>query len=46
MYRIFYIIEDNVVRVLLIGVEHKDDCDKYLKQLTKKKIKQLSLENS
>lgn len=46
MFRIFYLVQDNEVKVLLIGLEHKDECDKYLKQLTKDKIKQLIEENS
>lgn len=45
MYRIFYVVEDYQVRVLLLSIEHKDECDKYLKQLTTDKIKQLSFEN-
>jgi len=35
MYRIFYVIDDNVVKV----------CDKYLRSLTKEKIKQIIGEN-
>jgi mRNA-degrading endonuclease RelE of RelBE toxin-antitoxin system len=42
MYRIFYIVEDSRVRVLLLGLEHKDETDKFLRQLTKDKIKQIS----
>jgi len=45
MYRIFYVIDDNVVKVLLLDVEHKDECDKYLRSLTKEKIKQIIGEN-
>ena len=46
MYRIFYIVEQNKVRVLLLTVEHKDETDKYLRQLTSTRIKELSNENS
>ena len=46
VYRIFYVIEDNQVRILFLSVEHKDECDKYLKQLTSNKIKQLFEGNS
>ena len=45
MYRIFYIIEKQKVKVLFIGLEHKDECDKYLKQLTKNKLNSLLDEN-
>jgi len=45
VYRIFYLVEGHKVRVLLLGVEHKDECDKYLRKLTSEKIKQLSQEN-
>ena len=45
MYRIFYVVEEHQVRVLLLTVEHKDETDKYLRQLTSDKIKQLSFEN-
>lgn len=44
-YRIFYVVQDYEVRILFLGVEHKDECDKYLRQLTADKIRQLSLEN-
>jgi len=46
MYRIFYVVEDYNVRVLLLSVEHKDETDKYLRNLTTEKIKQLLEENS
>ena len=46
MFRIFYLVQENEVKVLLIGLEHKDECDRYLKQLTKNKIRQLIEENS
>lgn len=45
MYRIFYVVRDNQVRVLLLTVEHKDKTDKYLRRLTSDKIKQLFDEN-
>jgi len=44
MYRIFYVVEDFKVRILLLTIEHKDECNKYLRQLSLDKIKQL-LEN-
>jgi len=45
MYRIFYAIDDHKISVLFIGVEHKDECDKYLRGLTNEKIKSLIEEN-
>jgi len=45
MYRIFYTVHDYEIKVLFLTVEHKDECDKFLKQLTSEKIKQLSEEN-
>lgn len=41
MYRIFYIVDANRIKILFIGVEHKDECDKYLKQLTPERINEL-----
>jgi len=41
MYRIFYIVDHNRIKILFIGVEHKDECDKYLKHLTQEKINEL-----
>jgi len=41
MYRIFYIVDNHRIKILFIGVEHKDECDKYLKQLTPEKINEL-----
>ena len=40
-YRIFYVVQEYKVKVLFIGVEHKDECDKFLKQLTSEKINEL-----
>ncbi len=45
MYRIFYAVQEYQVKVLLLTVEHKDETDKYLRQLTAEKIKGLSQEN-
>ena len=45
-YRIFYVVQDFEIRILFLSVEHKDECDKYLRQLTSDKIRLLSLENS
>jgi mRNA-degrading endonuclease RelE of RelBE toxin-antitoxin system len=45
MYRIFYVVQDSKVKVLMIGMEHKDECDKFLRSLTKNKINELLEEN-
>ena len=37
MYRIFYVIEELKIKVLVLAIEHKDETDKYLKQLNKNK---------
>ena len=38
MYRIFYVVEEDRVRVLVLAIEHKDDTDRYLRQLDKEDI--------
>lgn len=38
MYRIFYIIEESSIKVLVLAIEHKDNTDKYLRKLTKEEI--------
>jgi len=39
MYRIFYVIEEKQIKVLVLAIEHKDETDKYLRQLDKEEIK-------
>ncbi|MBS3079453.1 type II toxin-antitoxin system RelE/ParE family toxin [Candidatus Pacearchaeota archaeon] len=39
MYRIFYVVEESQVKVLVLALEHKDNTDKYLRQLDKEDIK-------
>lgn len=39
MYRIFYVVEESQIKVLVLALEHKDNTDKYLRQLDKEKIK-------
>jgi mRNA-degrading endonuclease RelE of RelBE toxin-antitoxin system len=39
MFRIFYVVEESKVKVLILAMEHKDNTDKYLKRLTKENIK-------
>ncbi len=38
MFRIFYVVEETKVRVLVLAIEHKDNTDRYLRQLTKEDI--------
>ena len=38
MYRIFYVIEESKIKVLVLAIEHKDETDKYLRQLDKEDI--------
>lgn len=35
MYRIFYIVEASKIKVLVLAIEHKDETDRYLRQLNK-----------
>lgn len=46
MYRIYYIIQEKEVRVLLLSVLHKDEQEKFLRSLTKEIIKKIIEENS
>ena len=39
MYRIFYVIEENKIKVLILALEHKDNTDKYLRNLKKDDLK-------
>ena len=41
-YRIYYFIQNNQIKILLLDVLHKKEQQKYLNQLTPEKIKQLS----
>ncbi len=45
MYRIYYFIEENKIKVLLLSVLHKDEQDRFLRSLTKDKIKEVIDEN-
>ncbi|MEK6928329.1 MAG: type II toxin-antitoxin system RelE/ParE family toxin [Nanoarchaeota archaeon] len=45
MYRIYYVIQEFEVKVLVLAVEHKDEQDKYLRNLSLEKIKRLLEEN-
>lgn len=46
MYRIYYIIQEKEVRVLLLSVLHKDEQEKFLRSLTKEIIKKIIEKNS
>lgn len=39
MYRIFYVVEEAKVKVLILALEHKDNTDSYLRHLNKEDIK-------
>jgi len=41
MFRIFYVIDENKIKLLMLSIKHKDDCDKYVRGLSPEKIKQL-----
>jgi len=45
MYRIYYVVQESRVKVLVLSIEHKDEQDKYLRSLTMDKIKRLLEEN-
>ena len=45
MYRIFYVVEDSMVKVLILAIEHKNHTDKYLRLLRKEDIKLKLSEN-
>jgi|SRR3989344_2809106 len=45
MYRIYYIVQESEIKVIVLSVEHKDEQDKYLRSLSLEKIKHLIEEN-
>ena len=45
MYRIYYVVQESEVKVLVLAVEHKDEQDRYLRSLSLEKIKRLLDEN-
>ena len=45
MYRIYYVVQESEVKVLVLSVEHKDEQERYLRSLTLEKIKRLLEEN-
>lgn len=45
MYRIYYVVQESEVKVLVLSVEHKDEQERYLRNLTLEKIKRLLEEN-
>lgn len=46
MYRIYYVIEETKIKVLLLSVLHKDEQNDFLRRLTKEKIIKIIEENS
>ena len=45
MYQIYYVIQESEVKILVLAVEHKDEQEKYLRNLTLEKIKRFLEEN-
>lgn len=45
MYRIYYVVQESNVKVLVLSVEHKDEQEKYLRSLSLEKIKRFLEEN-
>ena len=45
MYRIYYVIQENEIKILVLSVEHKDEQERYLRDLTLEKIKRLLEQN-
>jgi len=41
MYRIYYVVQESEIKVLVLSIGHKDEQDKYLRNLTLDKIKHL-----
>lgn len=39
MFRIFYVIDDNEIRVLLLSMKHKDECDRFVRGLSLDEIR-------
>ena len=41
VFRIFYIIDSNKIKILVLSVRHKDECDKYIRGLSQEDIRHL-----
>jgi len=46
MYRIYSVIQEREIKVLLLSVLHKDEQEKFLRSITKEVIKRIIEENS
>ena len=44
-YRIYYVVDKENKKVLVLAIEHKDEQEKFLKSLTKDTIKKVLSEN-
>jgi len=44
-YRIYYVVQDSEIKVLLIAIEHKDNQKKFLNKINKEFIEKLLKEN-
>ena len=45
MYRIYYVVQESEIKILILAVGHKDEQEKFLRQLTLEKIKRFLEEN-
>jgi mRNA-degrading endonuclease RelE of RelBE toxin-antitoxin system len=45
MYRIYYVVHESEIKVLVLSLEHKDEQEKYLRSLSLKEINRLLEEN-
>ncbi len=45
-YRIYYVVEEKESKVLVLALKHKDEQDKFLRNLTLEQIRKSLMENS
>ena len=41
VYRIFYLVDNNKIKILLLSIKHKDECNKYIRTLSRDEINHL-----
>jgi len=39
VFRIFYLIDESKIKLLILSIKHKDECDKYVRSLSQEDIK-------
>lgn len=44
-YRIYYVVQESEIKVLVLSISHKDEQDKYLRNLSLEKIRHFIEEN-